>query len=106
MKMMVELGGGFCSPTVISMTHAQMQTFLEQGRDYALGLIGVTPSEFELWQATDGTALCMERLRSGKLCGNQVGLQLPLEQWKGHHRRAYCYLHHGNGLSGEAERLG
>lgn len=95
MNLLVEFGGGFCSPTHITMTPAQMQTCLEQGQEYALSLIGVSPSEYELWQSTDGTALCMERLRNGKQCGKQVGSQLDLESWKAQHRNDYCYLHSG-----------
>ena len=92
-SLMVEFGGGFCRPTTISMTPVQMQNYLDQGEEYALGLIGVSLPEFESWHSTDGTALCMERLRSGKLCGNQVGLQLSLEKWKLLHRNECCHLH-------------
>lgn len=91
----VEFGGGFCSPTRVVLSPEQVIAYLDQGIDYVLRLQGIEPVEFEDWQSTDGRALCMETLKSGKLCGNQVASQCSLDEWKRLHRNEYCHTHGG-----------
>ena len=91
----VQFGGGFCTPSRVSLTPEQVVAYLSEGLDYVLGLQGIDPSEYEEWQATDGLALCMETPKSGKLCGNQVASQCDLPTWKNLHRNSYCHLHGG-----------
>lgn len=90
-----EFGGGFCSPEQIKLSPEDVLAVLEHGQDHVLRLIGVEPAAFEEWQATDGRALCMERLKNGKLCGNQVASQCSLGTWQRLHRNAYCHRHGG-----------
>lgn len=62
----VEFGGGFCSTTKVELTPEQVVSYLEKGLDYVLRLQGIDTAEYEEWQATDGRAMCMETLKSGK----------------------------------------
>lgn len=89
----VWFGGGFCTPTMVNLTPEQVIGYLEEGLDYVLRLQGIEPYEFKEWQQTNGRALCMQTLRSGKLCGNQVASQCSLDDWKRLHRNEYCHLH-------------
>lgn len=91
----VRFGGGFCSQTRVQLTPDQVIGYLEQGLDYVLRLQGIEPDEFEEWQQTDGRALCMETLKNGKLCGNQVASHCSLDDWKRLHRNEYCRTHGG-----------
>ena len=91
----IRFGGGFCSQIRVELTPEQVIKYLDQGLDYVLRLQGIEPKEFEEWQRTDGLALCMETLKSGKLCGNQVRSQCDLKTWKLLHRNNYCHLHGG-----------
>ena len=89
----VEFGGGFCRPTKVVLTPEQVISYLEEGLDYVLRLQGIEPVEYEEWRAADGRAMCMETLKSGKMCGNQVASQCDLPTWKRLHRNEYCRLH-------------
>lgn len=91
----VRFGGGFCAETRVELTPEQVIEYLDKGLDYVFGLQGIEPNEFEEWQQTDGRALCMETLKNGKLCGNQVASQCSLDDWKLRHRNEYCSTHGG-----------
>lgn len=89
----VRFGGGFCAQTRVELTPEQVIQYLDQGLGYVLRLQGIEPEEHEAWQASDGLALCMETLKNGKLCGNQVASQCSLDEWKRLHRNEYCHTH-------------
>lgn len=89
----VRFGGGFCAQTRVKLTPDQVIKYLDQGMDYVLRLQGIEPEEFEEWQKTEGRALCMETLKNGKLCSNQVASQCSLDVWKRRHRNEYCRTH-------------
>ncbi len=95
MVVSVQFGGGFCRPTHVNLTPEQVVTYLEEGLDYVLRLQGIEPAEYEDWQASDGRALCMETLKGGNLCSNQVASQCDLPTRKKMHRNEYCRRHSG-----------
>jgi hypothetical protein len=89
----VSFGGGFCVPTRVELTPEQVILYLDQGLDYVMRLTGAEPEEYEEWQACHGKALCMETLKSGKPCGNQVASECSIDEWKRLHRNEYCKTH-------------
>lgn len=72
---------------------------VEYSRDpdaYAARHLGFANSEqYREWVATDGTALCSERTRAGRMCRNSVGGhgQLDPAEWIVLHRSRACRMH-------------
>lgn len=89
----IEFGGGFAGHQYKKLTPVQVLECLHGGEDVLYSHIGVTAAQYREWRKSDGTALCMQRLKSGKFCGNQIGLQLDLDIWKSRHRNNYCHVH-------------
>lgn len=95
LKVTFEYGGGFCSWDYLHLTPEQVLASLEGGPEVVIRLLGVDPEEYALWRSSSGSALCGQRLKSGKLCGKQVASDCNLEDWKSLHRNRYCHLHRG-----------
>jgi hypothetical protein len=55
-------------------------------------------AEYHEWIASNGTSLCSERMRNGKLCSNQIGMrhERGLQYWREHHRTEPCRSHGGD----------
>jgi hypothetical protein len=52
-----------------------------------------TVDEYREWVACNNAALCSERTKSGKLCGNSIGMTYRPENWRARHRSGPCFLH-------------
>jgi hypothetical protein len=49
--------------------------------------------EYREWVAASNSALCSERTRNGKLCGNSIGMTFRPEEWRAQHRSHPCWVH-------------
>jgi len=49
--------------------------------------------DYREWVETSNAALCSERTKNGKLCGNSIGMTYKPEVWRERHRSGPCFLH-------------
>lgn len=89
----VSVGGGFSSQKIIELSPSDAILYIEKGSEVLETILGAPQKSLSSWMDSQGTALCMQTLKTGKQCGNIVGFQLPFDEYLRLHRNSYCHRH-------------
>lgn len=92
---------GGCQTVLLSTDQAL--AYMARPEVFSANCFGLTVSEYKMWVALDGQAMCGALAKSGTQCRNAISgsTQLSAQQWKARHG-GLCAVH-GGGRTADAD---